>query len=179
MNMDKNTISREALAVFQRLYYGTRTPREMSECLGRLETDNEISAAEYDAIMLADWRELGCADPDWYRTREEIAAEAVRREELDCAFTELATARGRIESIITKSLARLGGKFEVPTGKSLWAHVFNGETCDETAHEVCDLYTTTGGDVYAMFCDGYRDLPFFENCTEPDLMTLADLLVNA
>lgn len=110
MNMDKNIISREALTAFQQLY-GTKTPREMSECLGRLETDNEISTAEYDAIMLADWRELGCTDPDGFRTRAELDRMDDIREELDCAFTELATASSKIESIIAKSLARLGGKF--------------------------------------------------------------------
>lgn len=177
IDLDKR-ISREALETFQKWHKnGIRTPRETCEALNSLLDEGCIDQDEYDALVLSNWRELDAADPDGYRTREEIAAEAVRREELDCAFTELATARGRIESIIAKSLARIGGEFELDR-MVLWAHVFNGKACDGTAHQVYSLYTAANGNVYATFCD-CQDLPFFENCTEADLMTLADLLVKA
>ena len=179
IELDKK-ISREALETFQKWHKnGARTPREMGEALNHLLDEGCIDSDEYDAIVLSDWRKLDAADPNECMTREEIAAKWSLQEEVMCAVDEFVTGRGRIESVITKMVARLGGTFQVPTGKELWAHVFDCATCDEIAHGVWSLYLDGTSTLQADFIDGYEDMPFFGNCTEADLLTLADMLAKA
>lgn len=177
MNIDKNTISREALLAFKQLY-GVRTPREMADGLARLEAENAIASAEYDAIMLADWRELSIADPDGFRTRAELDRMDDIREEFRCAMDSIREAERKLESIALGEIQRLGGEVEIPDNRALWCHVFDDATCDEIGHRVASLRVTAGGDIAASFADGFEDLHFFRWCNTSDMYSCLDLLMD-
>lgn len=181
MNKETNKLSREAVETFKSVFlHGGANPREITSKLGTLNEYGVLADDEYGAIMLADWRKLDATPSERFRTRDEIEELESKEDELDCVRCELVGVRKRLIRVVTRELERLGRSWRVPREEWLGVHIFNEETCDEDCYEAARFYLFNGN-VMVQFVnsDIMDDADFGKECTEHDLLTVAETLIGA